>query len=93
MPDVPELHAHHQLYRSPVVIRAILNHLGLWLVRSKPPKTHDPLEIARIARFTKGLRMIDGKATAYVCIHNTCKLPTTDINKMVEFFMSKQIKA
>jgi len=27
---------------DPSVIRAILNHLGLWLVRSRPPKIYDP---------------------------------------------------
>jgi uncharacterized protein YyaL (SSP411 family) len=48
------------------------------------PSDEEPPEIARIAGFTKDLRTIDGKATAYVCVHNTCKLPTTDVNKMLE---------
>lgn len=41
-------------------------------------------EIAQLAEFTKNQSSIEGKATAYVCLNYNCKLPTTDINKMLE---------
>lgn len=34
------------------------------------------------------LKPIDGKATAYVCENFACKLPTTDINEMLELLGS-----
>lgn len=48
-----------------------------------PTKLKSP-DIARIARFTRYHSSIDGKATAYVCRNYHCKLPVTDISKMVE---------
>jgi uncharacterized protein YyaL (SSP411 family) len=41
-------------------------------------------EIATLAEFTNNQRSIDGRATAYVCMNYNCKLPTTDINKMLQ---------
>ena len=41
-------------------------------------------EIAKLAEFTKNQSSIDGRATAYVCMNYNCKLPTTDIDKMLE---------
>ncbi|KRT65116.1 MAG: thioredoxin domain protein [Candidatus Dadabacteria bacterium CSP1-2] len=41
-------------------------------------------DIIRIAEFTKSQLSLDGKATAYVCLTYVCKLPTTDISKMLE---------
>jgi len=41
-------------------------------------------EIAQLAAFTRNQPSIGGKATAYVCLNYNCKLPTTDINKMLE---------
>jgi uncharacterized protein len=41
-------------------------------------------EIAQLAEFTKNQSSIEGKATAYVCLNHNCKLPTTDINKMLK---------
>jgi uncharacterized protein YyaL (SSP411 family) len=46
-------------------------------------------EIARLAEFTKNQSSIEGKATAYVCLNYNCKLPTTDINKMLELLNAK----
>jgi uncharacterized protein len=40
--------------------------------------------ITSIAEFTKGQAQLDGKATAYVCLDYNCKLPTTDVDKMLE---------
>jgi hypothetical protein len=53
------------------------------------PIDEEPSEITVIAEFTKNLTAIEGKATAYVCVHTTCELPTTDIKKMLEFFHIK----
>jgi uncharacterized protein YyaL (SSP411 family) len=41
-------------------------------------------EIAQLAAFTRNQPGIRGKATAYVCLNYNCRLPTTDINKMLE---------
>jgi uncharacterized protein YyaL (SSP411 family) len=41
-------------------------------------------EIAKLAEFTKNQSSIDGRATAYVCMNYNCKLPTTDIDKMLQ---------
>lgn len=40
--------------------------------------------IHRIAEFTKSMKSIDGKATAYVCRSYACELPTTEVDKMLE---------
>ena len=47
------------------------------VLRSEP-------EIARIAPFTKQQKAIRGKATAYVCTNQQCKLPTNDPSKVGE---------
>ena len=44
----------------------------------------DSPDISHIAEFTKNLSSIDGKATVYVCTNYTCKMPTTDISKMLD---------
>ena len=36
-----------------------------------------------IVPFTKDMKMIDGKATAYVCTNCTCKAPATEAEKML----------
>ena len=41
-------------------------------------------DVAKVAEFTKGHTTIQGKATAYVCQNHICKLPTTEVNKMLE---------
>ena len=40
--------------------------------------------IEKLANYTAGQQMIDGKATAYVCQNYACQLPTTDPAKMLE---------
>ncbi|MEQ9619893.1 MAG: thioredoxin domain-containing protein [Deltaproteobacteria bacterium] len=47
-------------------------------------EANDKSEITKIAEFTKGQSAMDGKSTAYVCLNHICKLPTDDINKMLE---------
>lgn len=41
-------------------------------------------KINKIIPYIKDYKMIDGKATAYVCKNFACQLPTTDIKKMLE---------
>jgi len=48
------------------------------------PVERESPEIATLAEFTNNQRSIDGRATAYVCMNYNCKLPTTDINKMLQ---------
>jgi len=40
--------------------------------------------ICRIAPFTKDMKSINGRATAYICANNVCEQPTTDIQKMID---------
>ena len=53
------------------------------VVLLNPDERKSP-EIAKLAEFTKNQSSIDGRATAYVCMNYNCKLPTTDINTMLE---------
>jgi len=53
------------------------------VVLLNPSEQKSP-EVAQLAEFTKNQSSIGGKATAYVCLNYNCKLPTTDINKMLE---------
>ncbi|MCL5985853.1 MAG: thioredoxin domain-containing protein, partial [Actinobacteria bacterium] len=46
-------------------------------------------EITNIAKFTKDMRAINGKTTAYVCMKFNCELPTTDINEIRNFLQIK----
>jgi len=48
------------------------------------PGERESPEIAKLAEFTKNQSSIDGRATAYVCMNYNCKLPTTDIDKMLQ---------
>ena len=42
-----------------------------------------PPEIYQISPFVRHHRTRDGKATAYVCLNNTCQQPTTEITTML----------
>ena len=48
------------------------------------PGERDSPETAQLAAFTGNQPSLGGKATAYVCLNYACKLPTTDINRMLE---------
>jgi uncharacterized protein YyaL (SSP411 family) len=48
------------------------------------PGERESPEIAQLAKFTQSQSSIDGRATVYVCMNYNCKLPTTDISKMLE---------
>ena len=49
------------------------------------PSEEESPEIVHLAEFTKNLKSIGGKATAYVCQKYNCKFPTTDTKKILEF--------
>jgi len=48
------------------------------------PSERESPETAQLAAFTRNQSSIGGKATAYICLNYNCKLPTTDINTMLE---------
>lgn len=48
------------------------------------PGGRESSEVARLAPFTRNQSATGGRATAYVCMNYSCKLPTTDIGKMLE---------
>jgi len=48
------------------------------------PDEQESPELAQLAEFTKNQSSIGGRATAYVCLNYNCKLPTTDVSKMLE---------
>ncbi len=50
------------------------------------PTDEPDAEIITLAPFTKELSGIGEKATAYICDEHACKLPTTDITKIMKFF-------
>ncbi len=49
----------------------------------RPPETTIP-DITDLATVTKGMVMINGKATAYVCSGQSCRNPTNDIDTLKE---------
>ncbi|MFW6102247.1 MAG: thioredoxin domain-containing protein [Chloroflexota bacterium] len=67
-----------------VMIRALRAHFLPNKVVLLNPGGRESAEIAKLAEFTKNQSSIGGRATAYVCMNYSCKLPTTDINKMLE---------
>lgn len=46
-------------------------------------------DIDNYSNFVEFFYNLDGKATAFVCINKTCKPPTHDINKTLEFLKSR----
>lgn len=53
-------------------------------------KTEQKLpEIDNYSNFVQFFDDLDGKATAYVCINKTCKPPTQEVDKMLEYLESK----
>ena len=49
-------------------------------------------DIDNIAPFASHNSALQGKATAYICLNYNCKLPTTDINAMLELLDSKETR-
>lgn len=56
------------------------------------PNNQESPDITRFAEFTKSQSSIDSKATAYVCLDYACKMPTTDIEKMLELLKVSSLK-
>ncbi|MHA1149729.1 MAG: thioredoxin domain-containing protein [Promethearchaeota archaeon] len=50
----------------------------------RPTKSYPP-EIDEIANYIKWFDKIENKATAYVCVNKTCKPPTTNPKKMLQY--------
>jgi len=48
----------------------------------RPTEEESP-DIIRLAEYTRHQSSIDGKATAYVCLNYSCKVPTTDTTEML----------
>jgi hypothetical protein len=57
------------------------NYLPNSVVLFRPAE--NPAALAKIAPFTENQTLIDNAATAYVCQHGQCTLPTTSIEKML----------
>ena len=55
------------------------------------PTEQSSPEILEIAEFAKYYEQVDGKTAAYICINQTCKPATNQINKMLEMLDSKWI--
>jgi uncharacterized protein YyaL (SSP411 family) len=68
------------------MLRALNSHFIPNTVVIFRPNDEETPKIDHVANVTKDLTAIDGKATAYVCVHSTCELPTTDIKRVLEFF-------
>jgi len=47
------------------------------------PEDEPDAAITHIAPFTKDMKSLDGKVTAYICSNFTCSKPTTDIQEML----------
>jgi len=54
----------------------------------RPTEKTSP-EIDDLSNFVQYFGKLDGKAAAYVCINKTCKVPTNDVNKALEYLSSK----
>jgi uncharacterized protein YyaL (SSP411 family) len=55
------------------------------------PAGSDSSDIKHIAPFTRNQSTIEGKATAYVCVNYTCKLPTTNLYTMLSSLNSSVV--
>ena len=45
--------------------------------------------LAKALDFISGMHPIKGHAAAYICVHHTCKEPTSDIKKFESLLASK----
>jgi uncharacterized protein YyaL (SSP411 family) len=54
------------------------------------PTNEEARAIIRLAGFTKDLRSLDGKATAYVCRAFRCELPATDVHQMLSLLKDER---
>ena len=54
------------------------------------PGDRESTRIAGLAEFARNQPGIGGRATAYVCLNHNCRLPTADIDKMLELLDGAQ---
>ena len=47
-------------------------------------------DISHFAEYAKNHSSLNGKATAYVCLNYECRLPTTDVRKMLDLLNAKK---
>jgi uncharacterized protein YyaL (SSP411 family) len=66
------------------MIKAVRDHYLPWVMIVWRPPGDDDLQISCLAPFTRNLNAIGGNATAYICTGNTCRMPITDPNRMLE---------
>ena len=79
IPKVRRFDRHFTFCQIPTLVRT-----GGWTIAV----TRDNLG-ERIAPFTRDQSTVDAKATAYVCVNHSCKLPTTDIDTMLSSLNSR----
>ncbi len=72
------------------MIRALRAHFVPNKIVLLRPSGEESPDITRLAGYTKYQSSFDGKATAYVCLNYTCKVPTTDSGKMLELLDVKK---
>jgi hypothetical protein len=75
---------HAQAEDTKAMVRALRTRFLPSKVVLLNPSDQESPEIAQLAEFTRSQSSIGGEATAYVCLNHNCRLPTTDINKMLE---------
>jgi uncharacterized protein YyaL (SSP411 family) len=68
-----------------LMLRALRTHFLPHVAVIVRPTDEKLPEITEIAEFTRNHQAIAGKAAAYVCVNGACKLPTTDIQTMLNF--------
>jgi uncharacterized protein YyaL (SSP411 family) len=66
------------------MIKVVRDHYLPWVMIVWRPPGDDDLQISCLAPFTRNLNAIGGNATAYICTGNTCRMPITDPNRMLE---------
>ena len=65
------------------MLKALRNRFIPNIVMILRPTEKASSDIDSLASFIKYQVSIKGRATAYVCLNNTCRLPTTDIKEML----------
>jgi hypothetical protein len=53
------------------------------------PLTGTAADIVKLAPYVKDYKVVDGKATAYVCRNHQCQLPTTRVTEMLQLLHVK----
>ena len=49
-------------------------------------------QLAKLLPYTGDMKMVDGKATAYICVNYACQLPTNDVNVMLKGLAAERTK-